>query len=152
VFLPERSFCQINIRPQELLILENTSQGQCKSCSQVDFCPLLPDVLRKIKFESIESVARGKVIYYVTKGMNRNLLYVYYSLEEQALQESQQKVKNQSKFSKIIKETKNADRIEENEEEVELIRKRLFCKPLNPKSIQVISGLTWKQTDLNVSF
>jgi hypothetical protein len=41
------------------MIFENTFKPKCTQCSQNDFCPILPELIKEIKYSQVSSIAIG---------------------------------------------------------------------------------------------
>lgn len=57
--VPEKLFAQISISGLSLIVFENTFKPKCSDCTQNDFCPILPEVVKEIRLSQIVYVGLG---------------------------------------------------------------------------------------------
>lgn len=57
--MPEKLFVQVALSGLSLIVFENTFKSKCSRCTQNDFCPILPEVVRELKLSQIVYVGLG---------------------------------------------------------------------------------------------
>lgn len=60
-YFPEKLFTQIAVNTQSLVVFENTFKPKCSQCTQNDFCPILPELIKEIPFAQISCIAIGSL-------------------------------------------------------------------------------------------